>query len=79
MMLCKDIVDNIIGYIEAELDYETLVQLETHLNMCPECTAFVNTYKKMLRLTGKLRETSFVTPDVRLRLKQLLLSKIKSQ
>jgi len=79
MMLCKDIVENIMGYIEAELDYETLVELEKHLYMCPECTAFVNTYKKMLSLTGKLREKSFVTPDVRLRLKQLLLSKIKSQ
>jgi anti-sigma factor RsiW len=79
MMLCKDIVDNIMGYIEAELDYETLVELEKHMDMCPECMAFVNTYKKMLRLTGKLREKSFVTPDVRLRLKQLLLSKIKSQ
>lgn len=78
-MLCKDIVDNIMGYIEAELDYETLVELEKHLDMCPECMAFVRTYEKMLRLTGKLREKSFVTPDVRARLKQLLLSKIKSQ
>jgi anti-sigma factor RsiW len=78
-MLCKDIVDNIMGYIEAELDYETLVELEKHLGMCPECMAFVRTYQKMLRLTGKLGEKSFVTADVRSRLKQLLLSKIKSQ
>jgi anti-sigma factor RsiW len=78
-MLCKDTVDNIMGYIEAELDYETLVALEKHLDMCPECIAFVRTYEKMLRITGKLREKSFVTPDVRSRLKQLLLSKLKSQ
>lgn len=78
-MLCKDIVENIMGYIEAELDYETLVELEKHLDMCPECVAFVRTYEKMLRLTGKLSEKSFVTPDVRARLKQLLLSKIKFQ
>ncbi len=78
-MLCKDVVENIMGYIEAELDYETLVELKKHLDMCPECMAFVKTYKKMLSLTGKLREKSFVTPDVRSRLKQLLLSKLKSQ
>jgi anti-sigma factor RsiW len=78
-MLCKDIVENIMGYIEAELDYETLVELEKHLDMCPECMAFVRTYKRMLSLTGKLKEKSFVTPDVRSRLKELLLAKIKSQ
>ena len=75
-MLCKDIVENIMGYIEAELDYETLVELEKHLDMCPECMAFIRTYKRMLSLTGKLREKSFVTSDVRSRLKELLLSKI---
>ncbi len=78
-MLCKDIVENIMGYIEAELDYDTLVELEKHLSMCPECMAFIRTYKRMLSLTGKLREKSFVTPEVRSRLKELLFSKIKSQ
>jgi predicted anti-sigma-YlaC factor YlaD len=78
-MLCKDIVENIMGYIEAQLDYKTLVELEKHLDMCPECTAFIRTYKRMLSLTGRLREKSFVTPEVRSRLKELLLSKIKSQ
>jgi anti-sigma factor RsiW len=77
-MLCKDIVENIMGYIDAELDHETLVELEKHLDMCPECMAFIRTYKRMLTLTGKLKEKSFVTPEVRSRLKELLSSKIKS-
>ena len=76
-MLCRDVVENIMGYIDAELDYETMVELEKHLSDCPECTAFVNTYKKMLELTGKLRERSFVTPEIRQRLKELLKSKVK--
>ena len=77
MVMCKDVVENIIGYIEAELDDKTLDELEKHLHECPECQAFVRTYKKMLELTGKLRERTFVTPDIRQRLTELLKSKLK--
>ncbi len=77
MVMCKDVVENIIGYIEAELDDKTLEGLEKHLHECPECQAFVRTYKKMLELTGKLRERTFVTPEIRERLKELLKSKLK--
>ena len=77
-MLCKDVVENIMGYIDAELDYQTLNELEKHIDMCPECMAFVMTYRRMLELTGKLKERTFVTPEVRNRLKELLRSKLKS-
>jgi len=76
MAICKDIVENIIGYIEAELDYKTLEALEVHLHECPECQAFVRTYRRMLELTGKLREKTFVTPEIRKRLKELLKSQL---
>jgi len=78
MVMCRDVVENIIGYIEAELDDKTLDELERHLHECPECQAFVRTYKKMLELTGKLRERTFVTPEIRQRLKELLKSKLKN-
>ncbi|MGH7801581.1 MAG: anti-sigma factor family protein [Thermodesulfobacteriota bacterium] len=77
MVMCKDVVENIIGYIEAGLDDKTLEELERHLHECPECQAFVRTYKKMLELAGKLRERTFVTPEIRQRLKELLQSKLK--
>jgi anti-sigma factor RsiW len=77
MVMCKDIVENIMAYIDAELDDKTLEELEKHLDECPECQAFVRTYKKMLELSGKLRERTFVTPEIRQRLKELLKSKLK--
>jgi anti-sigma factor RsiW len=76
MAICKDVVENIIGYVEAELDYKTLEALETHLHECPECQAFVRTYRKMLELTGRLKEKTFVTPEIRERLKKLLKSRL---
>ncbi len=74
--ICKDLVENIMGYIDAELDNKTLEELERHSVECPECKAFTRTYRKMLELTGKLRERTFVTPEIRERLKECLKSSL---
>lgn len=76
MFMCKNVVENIMEYIDKELDLETLNALETHTGDCPECMAFVNTYKRMLELTGKLKDKPFVTPEIRNRLRILLKSKM---
>jgi anti-sigma factor RsiW len=78
MAICRDVVENIIDYIEKELDDKTLEELEKHASDCPECQAFVRTYTRMLELTGKLKERTFVTPQIRKRLKDFLRSQIKS-
>ena len=77
-MLCKDVVDNIMEYIDSELDYETLKALESHLGECTECKSFANTYKKMLELSGKLKEKTFVTSEIRIRLKNFLKTQLKN-
>lgn len=77
MFMCKDLVENMMDYIDNELDMKTLEELEKHAGECPECRAFIDTYKRMLDLSGKLREKSFVTPEVREKLKTLLKSRIK--
>ena len=77
-MICKDVVKNIMDYIDSELDYETLNALESHLGECPECMSFANTYKKMLELSGKLKEKTFVTPEIRARLKTFLKKQLKN-
>lgn len=75
MSICKDVVDNIMEYIDNELDRKTLEQLESHIDDCPECRSFVSTYKRMLELSGSLKNKKFVTPEIRTKLKELLKSK----
>lgn len=79
MFICKDVVEKIMGYIDAELGGKTLVELENHLYNCPECDAFVRTYRKMLVLAGKLRANGFVTILFRNRLKTFLLSRLNAK
>lgn len=76
-VMCKDVVERIIGYVESELDDKTVEELEKHIDSCPECKEFVLTYRMMLDLTGKLREKKFVTPEIRSRLKDCLKSSLK--
>ena len=76
-VMCKDVVEKIIGYIEDGLDLKTIEELESHINSCPECKEFVLTYRMMLDLTGKLREKMFVTPEIRSRLKDCLESSLR--
>jgi anti-sigma factor RsiW len=72
MFICKDVAENIIDYVDQELDDKTLEELEKHQHDCPECKAFVMTYKKMLQLIGRINKKRFVTAEVRKRLKNCL-------
>lgn len=74
---CMDLIENIMSYIDKELDQVTLFTLEKHIGLCPECKSFVETYKRMLKLSGNLKNQKFVTPDIRQRLKNVLKTKIK--
>lgn len=73
---CSDIVENIMDYIDKELDQVTLFALEKHIELCPECKSFIDTYKHMLKLSGNLKNQKFVTPEIRERLKQVLKTKV---
>ena len=37
--------------MSGELDPETTLEFEKHLEVCPDCVAFLNTYKKTVELT----------------------------
>ncbi|MGB7291346.1 MAG: zf-HC2 domain-containing protein [Thermodesulfobacteriota bacterium] len=68
MLLCKDLVENIIEYIDVQVDFKTRERLENHLDQCPECMTFIGTYRKMLELARKLRQTDFRTNEAQRRL-----------
>jgi hypothetical protein len=48
---CKDEVALIGDFLAGSLDPTILAAFEKHLNDCPDCTAFLNTYKKTVEAT----------------------------
>ncbi len=53
--ICREITDLLLDYMTGELDPETVAAFEAHLRLCPDCVAFLNTYKKTVQATRSLR------------------------
>lgn len=62
MLRCRDIVDLLGDYLDGDLDPATAEALKAHLADCPECTAFVNTYRGTVRVARQLKEEDLPPP-----------------
>jgi anti-sigma factor RsiW len=71
-MTCQEAIGLLADYLEATLGAEAGGALETHLADCPECAAYLRTYRATL---GLVREAGRVEqpPEVRRRLRKFLL------
>lgn len=65
---CQDIVKNLNGYIDGELDAELCGQLEAHIQSCPRCQIVVNTLKKTIQLYQVDGEQTSLPEEARKRL-----------
>ena len=76
-MNCKTLVDKLVDYLDGELEERAVRRLESHLDNCPGCVKFVETYRQ----TGSIcRKALRVTMPGRLgsSLKQFLRSELKT-
>jgi len=48
---CRDATDLLLDFINGELNPEINTEFEKHLRVCPDCVAFLNTYKKTIEVT----------------------------
>ena len=51
---CKKITDLICNYLADRLSPTVKREFERHLRLCSDCMNFLNTYKKIVSLTGAL-------------------------
>ncbi|MGE5303196.1 MAG: anti-sigma factor family protein [Alphaproteobacteria bacterium] len=49
--MCKDEVRLIADYLAGDLKPPVLAAFERHVNQCPDCMAFLKTYKKTIDVT----------------------------
>ena len=55
---CRQIADLLCDYLEGTLPARTRELLEWHIEGCPPCVAFVNTYRGTVNAAGKLRDVT---------------------
>jgi anti-sigma factor RsiW len=49
--ICKPVTNLIADYLNDKLSPSVKVEFQQHMAICPDCAAFLNTYKKTLQLT----------------------------
>lgn len=71
MYSCKEVVKLLSDYIEGECSPEVETLIDAHLADCPDCIAFVNTFRKSMAMTKALNYSD-IPDDVRVRLRRVL-------
>jgi len=52
---CEQVTALLIGYVAGDLDPASTLVLEQHMQNCPDCVAFLRTYRESIRLKRTLR------------------------
>jgi anti-sigma factor RsiW len=73
-LTCRDVIALLADYLEQSLSAEILAGFTRHLDTCPACVAYVNTYRKTRELTSVVTRVA-MPEDMRVRLRQFLLDR----
>jgi len=67
-MNCQEMLENLGGYIDGDLDGRLCSEIEAHIDSCPDCKIVVNTLKKTIQLYQVTGKEATLPKDVRKRL-----------
>lgn len=68
---CQGVVDLLCDFIEGDLPTDEERELETHMEDCPPCLAFLKTYRKTSELCKVLRPED-IPPELTEKLQRFL-------
>jgi anti-sigma factor RsiW len=75
-MTCKEAIEKLADYLDAELTPAALAEFEAHLRECDPCRAYLATYRKTKELTAKVNRVEM--PEAfRTRLLAFLVGQIR--
>ncbi|ETW96179.1 anti-sigma factor family protein [Candidatus Entotheonella palauensis] len=77
-LTCQQVTDVIIDYLTGDMQPETKRLFSDHLEGCPDCHAFFNTYNGTVRATRSLSYDA-VPDEMRNRVRQFLLKTIAGE
>lgn len=69
---CREILDSLSEYIDAELDPSLCEEIESHMAGCSPCVAFLNTLKKTVVLYKHCGDETGIPSQVSIDLQRFL-------
>jgi anti-sigma factor (TIGR02949 family) len=76
-MTCREVIEKLAEYLDAELTPAVLERLETHITICGPCRAYLATYRRTRELAAKVNRVE-MPEEVRTRLRALLVDRIRN-
>ena len=73
---CKEMADLVLGYVNNQLSPRVRRDFERHLDLCPDCVSFLNTYKKTIQASGSF-DPAEMPPRVRDNILNFLRKRIR--
>ncbi len=78
-LTCKEVIrDYLADYLDGILSFEAVADLERHLEGCPPCVAYLNTYKKTRELTVRVARVE-MPEEMRAILRRFLLERLAKE
>jgi anti-sigma factor RsiW len=74
MMNCRRCVELLIDYVSGEMSESERGILKQHLDRCPPCLVYMQTYEATIRLTRELPREAPMPPELEQRLLAVLRS-----
>lgn len=78
-MTCRDVIEFLIDYLDGELPREEQLLFQQHLDICPPCVAYVQTYEQTIILSRSAMHGSEDLPEAPEELIQAILASRSSQ
>jgi anti-sigma factor (TIGR02949 family) len=76
-MTCRELIDFLAAYLDGELPPDERARFDAHLGECPECVAYLATYRDTIAL-AKGACAADPTPDVPERLARAIAAARKA-
>jgi anti-sigma factor RsiW len=75
-LTCQQVADLIVDYVAGDMSAAIQATFKAHLRNCPDCTAFLNTYRETIRTTRALHHED-VPEEMFKRVQDFLHERIK--
>ena len=76
-MTCKETIALLSEYLDALCGSELMAQLEEHLRDCPQCRAYLATFRRTRDLTHTAGQVE-MPPEMKSRLRQFLIQQLQT-
>ena len=50
-MTCRELIEFLLDYVEGELPAEQRRLFEQHIEICPDCAAYLDSYRQTIKLS----------------------------